>query len=113
MRRLDSCGPAEPVFRLYQAASGCAIILGVFRGEDAMANKREKTISYRRAVWVQGAHGLTLEKCIRDAHAALKSVDERTIGQGGQLTRSAKQKNYAPGGRQLHIGHLTFLQLVL
>jgi hypothetical protein len=78
-------------------------MLGVFRGEGTMPNKREKTISYRRAVWVQGAHGLTLEKCIREAHAVLKSVDDKTIGHGGQLTKSAKQKNYAPGGLFLHL----------
>lgn len=94
---------AKPIFRLYQAPSGCGMILGVFRGEDAMPSKREKTISYRRASWFQGAHGLTLEKCIRDAHAALKSVDDRTIGHGGQLTKSVKQKNNGPGGLFLHL----------
>lgn len=72
-------------------------------GEGVVPSKREKTISYRRAAWVDGVHGITLERCIRDAHANLKSVDERTIGFGGHLTKSAKQRNRTAGGLFLHL----------
>lgn len=92
----------KAVFILYPQSSGCGIFLSVFRGED-MADKREKTISYRRAIWAQGGYGLTLEKCIKDAHAKLKSLNERTISHGGQLTRSAKQRNSSGGGVYLHL----------
>ena len=68
-----------------------------------MAIQKEKTISYRRTVWFDGA-GTTLERCIRDAHAQLKSIDERTVGDGGRLMRSAKQKENSPsGGVLLHL----------
>lgn len=71
-----------------------------------MADKREKTVSYRRAVWLDTVSGIDLEWCIREAHAQLKTVDERTIGYGGTLTRSAKQKNVrsdGKGGLLLHL----------
>jgi hypothetical protein len=68
-----------------------------------LASKREKTVSYRRAAWFNGVQGITLERCIRDAHATLKSLQDRTIGHGGQLTKSAKQKNRSAGGLFLHI----------
>lgn len=72
-------------------------------GERVVPSRREKTISYRRAVWVDGVLGITLESCIRDAHTKLKSLDERTIGHGGQLTKSAKQRNRTAGGLFLHL----------
>ena len=68
-----------------------------------MADQREKTISYRRASWLPSVSGITLESCTRDAHANLKTIDDRTIGFGGQLTRSAKQKNATPRGLFLHL----------
>lgn len=71
-----------------------------------MAERREKTVSYRRAVWVEDVKGIDLEWCIRDAHAKLKTVDERTIGYSGTLTMSAKQKNAradGKGGLLLHL----------
>lgn len=71
-----------------------------------MVDKREKTVSYRRAAWVDGVSGIDLEWCIREAHAKLKTVDDRTIGYGGTLTRSAKQKNVradGKGGLFLHL----------
>jgi hypothetical protein len=71
-----------------------------------MADKKEKTVSYRRAVWVDGVSGIDLEWCIREAHANLKTVDERTIGYSGTLTRSAKQKNVRPDGKSGLLLHL-------
>jgi hypothetical protein len=71
-----------------------------------MADKKEKTVSYRRAIWVDSVSGIDLEWCIREAHAKLKTVDERTIGYSGTLTRSAKQKNVRSdgnGGLLLHL----------
>ncbi|MGN6749910.1 MAG: hypothetical protein ACTHJS_15080 [Xanthobacteraceae bacterium] len=68
-----------------------------------MADQREKTVSYRRAAWLPEVSGITLESCIRDAHFNLKTIDERTIGFGGRLTRSAKQKNATPSGMFIHL----------
>ena len=58
-----------------------------------MVDYKEKTISYRRARWLDEASGLDLEWCIREAHKNLKTLDERTIGYGGQLTKSVKPKS--------------------
>ena len=71
-----------------------------------MAEKKEKTVSYRRALWVDGVRGIDLEWCIREAHAKLKTVDNLTIGYGGTLTKSAKQKNVRPDGKSGLLLHL-------
>ncbi len=68
-----------------------------------MVDKREKTLSYRRAVWFDEASGLTLEKCLREAHKNLKNIGERTIVHGDQHTCSAKQKDGPSGGMFLHL----------
>jgi hypothetical protein len=85
----------------------CAILEpGIVRfGEDEMADKREKTISYRRAEWLTNVpRGTTLESCLRDAHAKLKTVDERTIiRDNGQRIKSANKLSPRDGGFFLHI----------
>src|ERR1043166_3575389 len=68
-----------------------------------MVEKREKTLSYRRALWVSDVSGIDLEWCIRESHLKLKTIDDRTIGYGGTLTISAKQKNVPSGGLLLHL----------
>ncbi|QAY95906.1 hypothetical protein CWB41_09350 [Methylovirgula ligni] len=67
-----------------------------------MAAKREKTISYRRAEWLDEAN-TTLEKCVRDALKKLPTVSDREIVNGGQITRIAKHKDGSSGGLFLHI----------
>lgn len=64
--------------------------------------KREKTVSYRRAEWVSGVMGLTLQKCLTDALTNLTTVDERTIIRGGTYTRVLKHKA-GSGGLFVHI----------
>lgn len=71
-----------------------------------MAEKKEKTVSYRRALWVDGVQGIDLEWCIREAHAKLKTVENLTIGYSGTLTKSAKQKNVRPDGKSGLLLHL-------
>jgi hypothetical protein len=71
-----------------------------------MPAKREKTVSYRRAEWLAEAAGLTLEKCVRDANNALKTVRDRTIGRGGQDTCIAKAEDQKKGGGGLFL-HVT------
>ncbi|MBN8958343.1 MAG: hypothetical protein J0H17_17535 [Rhizobiales bacterium] len=76
-------------------------------GEDlGMAEKKEKTVSYRRAVWVDDVSGIDLEWCIREAHLKLKTVEERTIGYGGTLTRSARQRNVGSDDKSGLVLHL-------
>jgi hypothetical protein len=75
---------------------------GWLRGRD-MADKREKSVSYRRAEWFADASGLTLEKCIRDANKSLPTVDARTINRSGQHTSVAKVQDVSSGGLYLHI----------
>ena len=68
-----------------------------------MPEKREKTLSYRRAAWLEEGHGLTLEKCLKEAHRNLKSVEERTVVYQGQHTKSLNFKEASAGGAFLHI----------
>ena len=70
-----------------------------------MAQKREKTLSYRRAEWLDPMpKGTNLELCLRDAHGALKTVDERTIVRdNGQCIRSANKLAPRDGGFFLHL----------
>src|SRR5262245_43028230 len=70
-----------------------------------MAEKREKTLSYRRAEWLSAIpRGTTLESCLRDAHNTLKTVDERTIVRdSGQCIRSANKLARRDGGFFLHL----------
>jgi hypothetical protein len=68
-----------------------------------MADKKEKTVSYRRAEWTDDVTGLTLERCIRDALAKLKTVSDRTIRLSGQDVILANHKNHSGGGLYLHI----------
>ncbi len=68
-----------------------------------MADKKEKTLSYRRAVWLEDAHGLTLEKLLKEAHLNLKTIEDRTIVHGGQHTKSIKPRELSSGGMYLHL----------
>ena len=70
-----------------------------------MVDKREKTLSYRRAEWLTDIpRGTTLESCLRDAHGAIKTVDERTIVRdSGQCIRSANKLAPRDGGILLHL----------
>ena len=66
--------------------------------------KKEKTVSYRRAEWLNdNPGGLTLEGCLREALKKLKTVSDRTIISGGQLTSVAKTKDGSSGGLLLHL----------
>lgn len=57
-----------------------------------MANKRTKTIAYRRAVWFTAdKKDLNLEALINDAHAKLKRIKQRQFKRlDGQLIQSIK-----------------------
>lgn len=66
-----------------------------------MSSMREKTLSYRRAEWFEGA-GINLERAIRDAHKKLVSIGDRTIIYGAHHVRSAKMKAITGGGVLLH-----------
>jgi hypothetical protein len=69
-----------------------------------MAEKREKTVSYRRAVWVKGAHSINLEMCITEALNKCTSLSDRTVARGnGQLVRLAAAPEDGEGGRYLHL----------
>jgi hypothetical protein len=68
-----------------------------------MASKREKTVSYRRAEWVNDdPSSLNLGMCLKQAADKLKSVDERTIVRAsGQHVRLVSMKA-SKGGYLLH-----------
>ena len=78
-----------------------------------MANKREKTLSYRRAEWLTDIpKATTLESCLRDAHNKLKTVDERTIiRDNGQCVRSVARELI--GGTAGIVGHGCGLAVVV
>jgi hypothetical protein len=68
-----------------------------------MPDKREKTLSYRRAAWLDDIQNITLERCLRDAHQNLKTVEERTIVHSGHHTKSLKPRELSAGGIFLHL----------
>jgi hypothetical protein len=70
-----------------------------------MAEKRKKTLNYRRAEWLDDRPGgATLESCLRDAHNALKTVEDRTVIRDlGQCIRSAKKHAPRDGGIFVHL----------
>ena len=70
-----------------------------------MAEKREKTLSYRRAEWLATVpDGTTLESCLRTAHNTLKTVEDRTIiRDSGQCIRSVKKLAPRDGGIFMHL----------
>ena len=70
--------------------------------EEEMTSAREKTLSYRRAGWFN-VSGLTLERCLKDAHNILKGVEDRTIIYGDQYVRSVKHRNVTGGGLLVHL----------
>jgi hypothetical protein len=71
--------------------------------ESEMVAQREKTLSYRRAEWLNGQVGPNLEKCLRHAVGVLKTIEERTINRGGQKVRIAKADDASSGGLFLHL----------
>jgi hypothetical protein len=85
----------ELSYRLCDASQGA-------EGE-AMADKKEKTISYRRAIWVEGKTGITLERCLKDALKNLKTIEERTVSQQGQEKKIISSREPSNGGVLLHI----------
>jgi hypothetical protein len=70
-----------------------------------VAQKREKSLSYRRAEWLTDIpKGTTLESCLRAAHNVLKTVPERTIiRDSGQHVRAIKKLAPRQGGFFLQI----------
>jgi hypothetical protein len=67
-----------------------------------MVALREKTVSYRRAEWFEQVQNLTLQKCVDRVLHILKTIEARTIIEGGQYTRIVKHSN-ASGGIYLHL----------
>ena len=96
--RADAYWSIPPVVSFWPALSGWED-----DGDSQMAEKREKTLSYRRAEWVQGTSGITLERCIREAHRKLPNIEARTIARADQLAKSLKQEDNPSGGLLLHL----------
>ena len=70
-----------------------------------MAAKKDKTLSYRRAIWLnENPASISLASCIKQATAKLTGIDDRTIPRdGGQLMKLLKMKADRQGGFSLHI----------
>jgi hypothetical protein len=68
-----------------------------------MEDMREKTISYRRAHWLNENPTVTLEKYVRNANQKLAALTDRWVLLGDQTVRLAKPKNAATGGLLLHL----------
>lgn len=70
-----------------------------------MAKIRLKTVSYRRAVWLDPERADSdLEKCLVKAHAKLKKVSERKFKRGdGQFVKGYKWEKARGGGHFFHI----------
>ncbi len=91
--------------RPFPPSCGCVILLIVFRGEDDLVDKREKSISYRRAQWlVDDPASINLASCINQAAVKLTTVAERTVPRGnGRFVRLAMLKPDSKGGLYLHL----------
>jgi hypothetical protein len=74
-------------------------------GGGIVASKREKTISYRRGVWLnKDQSSTTLALCLKQAAVKLKSPDERIIPRGnGQEIKLCILKPDKHGGFYLHL----------
>jgi hypothetical protein len=69
------------------------------------ADKRERTLTYRRALWLNDDPAtISLESCVRQACEKLKTVGERTIIHGeGQYVSIASEQRDAKKGVLLHL----------
>src|SRR5271168_3792430 len=79
----------------------CAILWQIsvqLAGAGMAASKKEKTVSYRRAVWLNDdPTSTTLGACLRLALAKLKHPDERIIPRGnGQETKLCDWRDRVP-----------------
>jgi hypothetical protein len=69
-----------------------------------VADKRSKTLHYRRANWIAEHPPHSLEEYVRQAHQKLKTVSERTVERGeGHFIRSLRPKARQAGGYFLHL----------
>jgi hypothetical protein len=69
-----------------------------------MAARREKTLNYRRAAWVDENTTMSLEHYIKQMDDKLQTVNEKTISRGdGQHIKIAKLKLNNIGGVFMHI----------
>jgi hypothetical protein len=70
-----------------------------------LADKRDKSISYRRAQWlVDDPASINLASCIKQAAVKLMTVAERTVPRGdGRFVRLAMLKSDSKGGLYLHL----------
>ncbi|HEY1941532.1 MAG TPA: hypothetical protein VGH40_05350 [Roseiarcus sp.] len=69
-----------------------------------MVDTREKIISYRHAEWLGDAKHVTLERCLRDTHSNLKTIEDRTVKTtADQFIRCADFDVTATSGVLLHI----------
>ena len=70
-----------------------------------MADKREKSISYRRAQWlVDDPASINLASCIKQAAVKLTTVAERTVPRNnGKFVRLAMLSPESKGGLYLHL----------
>jgi hypothetical protein len=68
-----------------------------------MAEKRLKTVSYRRAEWLEDDPRRTVEKYLRNANVKLATVKDRWVLLGEQTVRLAKVENERTGGLLLHL----------
>jgi hypothetical protein len=67
-----------------------------------MADKRVKTVSYRRAEWLVADPNISLEKYLRNANVKLATMKDRWVLLDEQTVRIAKDKNEG-GGLLLHL----------
>jgi hypothetical protein len=68
-----------------------------------MANQKEKTINYRRAMWIENQNTNKLEHFIRLMDEKLGSVEDKTICFAGKNITCAKLKLLEKGGILIHI----------
>ena len=69
-----------------------------------MAASRQKTLSYRRAMWfAQGTAAPPLEKCLRQALSQLKTIPDRTVLRDGRNAKVAKAQDASSEGLLLHL----------
>jgi hypothetical protein len=73
--------------------------------EDDLADKKDKSLSYRRALWLNAdPTSISLASCIKQSTTTLTTVEERTVErENGQRVQLAAMKTDNKGGISLHL----------
>lgn len=92
--------------KLGHGSAGWGVISSaMIGGTTVLATKKDKSLSYRRALWLNAdPKSITLVSCIKQSTTKLGTVEERTVERdNGQRVRLSAMKVDSKGGVSLHL----------